>query len=395
MNEFVPLSRDLEGLFESRIHDLPKDIRCRVEREFHPFDWTELSPGQRQSLAAQRDNQVDPSLEDERQFWWEHFGRMTELERAIAKWEAVPTLTASDLAIQQARLDELRREHARLRAQAQRAAQPTAPEKGASASSADPDRADAQSTVTYVAYPHAFDTLRKRFEATCEEIAAWVYLGPLKGGLAAYRNGSELVTPPRFDYSTAVPGRGAGPNDYVAPLMACWFQQDEIARFVPIDRYMVGQGLIVRWSQVLGNDAKAFALAKVAERRLTDLRPIAGLASGSAPSDETLFPLEHGLFRVSDVEAIESTDFGPAAKFPPVQESPADRRQRLTQWVAEEKAAGTKAYLQAVAHREGISASRVKQLTSTPDGTPKAVANWIPFTPRVDRGSSTKPKRKR
>lgn len=55
------------------------------------------------------------------------------------------------------------------------------------------------------------------------------------------------------------------------------------------------------------------------------------------------------------------------------QESPTQRRQRLTERLQKEKSKGTKAYLRVVAEEEGISISRLKQLT-TPK--PDASGQW-------------------
>jgi hypothetical protein len=65
-------------------------------------------------------------------------------------------------------------------------------------------------TVRYIAYPKAMHQLAARLGATPEELAAWVWVGPGQGGIAAYVNANELDPPPRFHF-----GFG-GNDDYVS-----------------------------------------------------------------------------------------------------------------------------------------------------------------------------------
>ncbi len=52
----------------------------------------------------------------------------------------------------------------------------------------------------YIAYPKALKLLSDQLEATPDEIAAWVFMGPEDGGLAAYLNANEVEEPVRFFY---------------------------------------------------------------------------------------------------------------------------------------------------------------------------------------------------
>ena len=169
-----------------------------------------------------------------------------------------------------------------------------------------------RSPVQYVAYPKAMAKLRTRLDATPEELAAWVWLGPKIGGLSAFVNANELDPPPRFHFGL---GNGRGDDhDYVSHLMACWFLTDEIDRFEPTDRYITGSALIQRWIKQPGLKPLAFILAKIRESRLLDLHPICGLTQGSDPDDVSNPPVLDALFQMSDVKAIETEDFASDVK---------------------------------------------------------------------------------
>ena len=76
--------------------------------------WDSLSADQRRSVALQLDYQHDPATEQERQFWWDFFERMSNLKTQIAQWEVLATPTAADLARKETRLMELKQKLARL-----------------------------------------------------------------------------------------------------------------------------------------------------------------------------------------------------------------------------------------------------------------------------------------
>jgi len=103
-------------------------------------------------------------------------------------------------------------------------------------------------------------------------------------------------------------------DDYVAPMMACWFSEEDIERFNPEDRYITGKALIERWGKQAGIKAEAFIQAKIEESRLIDLHPIYGGTRGAISEDATFPPLETGLFVLAHVEAVEAEDFGGAGE---------------------------------------------------------------------------------
>ncbi len=168
---------------------------------------------------------------------------------------------------------------------------------------------------SYIALPRALALLAARLGATSEEIAGWVWDGPKLGGLRAYVNANELDPPPRFYYSESMN------VDYLADLMACWFDASEIASFTPRERYICGKALIERWSKHPGIHGKGLVLARLRESRLLDIHPIYGGTQGTFAEEDNFPPLETGLFPLSLVRAIDDEDFeaqGDTAKANPV-----------------------------------------------------------------------------
>lgn len=304
MSEFDALTLALEEWFDTPLCDLPGELRKRVEQEFFPMPWDNLSADQRHSVALQLDYQHDPATEQDQKFWWNFFERVDALKKQHAEWEAVATPTAAELALKEARLAELSQELARMDAQMRLARGDYYPERKPSLTKDCPSLAEPAPANRYVAYPKAMRQLTARLGATPEELAAWIWLGPKDGGIAAYMNANELDPPPRFFYTT-----GGDSHDYIGPLMACWFKVDDIDMFGPADRYITGAALIERWGQRPGLHTLAFIQAKIAESRLLDIHPIFGGTRGNS-DDQGLPPLESGLFPLAHVLQIEAEDFG-------------------------------------------------------------------------------------
>lgn len=308
MSEFDSLFQALAAWFHAGSGDLPDALRQRVDRACFPMSWDSLSTDQRRSVAAQFDDQRDPATEGARQAGWDFaLGRQT-LETEIAKWEAVSAPAASDLAVKQARLKDLRRDLARLK-QSQRDAEGDATlalTQPGDQLKANPPTDVETSPGKYIPYPKALRLLAERLSATPEEVAAWVWAGPDDGGLSAWLQANRSDRPRRFFFDL-----GDGDNfDYVAPLMACWFLESDIADFEPDDRYITGKVLIDRWREHPGIRLDAFIQAKIAESRLHDYHPIYGWTQGSFPGDLSCPPRAIALFLVSEVMTIEAEDFG-------------------------------------------------------------------------------------
>jgi hypothetical protein len=159
----------------------------------------------------------------------------------------------------------------------------------------------------YIAYPKALSLLNVRLHTTPEEVAAWLFMGPEQGGLAAYLNATEFdEPPPKFFYSL---GR-EGDFDYLSPLMGCWFIEENILSFQPTERYITGKALIERWGEQPGLQPEAYIIAKIRESRLMDLHPIYGGIEATSSDIGGFPPLETCLFAISQIEEIEKSDFG-------------------------------------------------------------------------------------
>ncbi|TCV81283.1 hypothetical protein [Sulfurirhabdus autotrophica] len=294
---FDSLTKALEDWFDTPLEALPEMQKKRVETDFFPIPWSDLSPDQRRSVAAQLDYQHDPATEKDREFWWEFFEHKAGIKKAINNWETISAPTASDLDKKETRLAELRRE---LTVMEQK-------ERNSRGNylvhwSKRPKASPTSDKAVYIPYPKTLKLLSDRLNASPEEIATWIWMGPNEGGLAAYMNANELETPQRFyfDYFMG--------TDYLAPLMACWFLADDVSNFQPNDRYITGKTLIERWSKQPGIQPEAYIRAKITESRLLDLHPTMGGTQWTR--DETWPPKETALFLLTHVAHIEIEDFG-------------------------------------------------------------------------------------
>jgi len=300
---FDSLTLALEDWLDAPLQDLPGLLRARVDREFYPHTWEPLTPHQRRLRALECDYRQDPATEVERAYWWEFDVRQRELRQQLEHWKQVATPTAKDLAAQEKRLNELTRELARMEIEERRPRPDYYP--GRAVRQDDGEGSAAQRAgFPYVAYPMAMSQLARRLRASPEELAAWVFCGPKKGGIAAYMHANELDPPPRFCFPV-----GTGDFDYVQYLMGCWFKKSDLDQFAPADRYITGQALIDRWNVRAHLQALPFIQAKIFESRLMELHPLYGLTRGSMPDQKEFPPVTMGLFALSQVEAIEATDF--------------------------------------------------------------------------------------
>lgn len=298
--EFDSLSLALGDWFDRNLDDLPLELRQRTEREFCPIPWDQLSAGQRRYYALQQDYLHDPATEQDRQFWWNFSERLHELQAQMKKWKSTATPTASEILLKDSRLKELQQEIDRMQLQQRQAPGDYYPER----KSLDADKMPATTKNDYIAYPKAMKILRERWGATPEELAAWVDLGPETGGIEAYRNANELNPPPRFDFIYFL---DMDDEDYLSLLMACWFRQDDIERFEPVDRYITGEALIERWSKFVPRP-DAFIRSKIFESRLSDIHPTFGFTQGSHVNDTSRPPLSAALFSMKDIKDIEAED---------------------------------------------------------------------------------------
>ncbi|MDP1647851.1 MAG: hypothetical protein Q8M01_06590 [Rubrivivax sp.] len=304
MSNFDPLTLACEDWFATPLCELPDALRQRVEKEFAPMPWDHLSAEQRRSVALQLDYQHDPATEKAREDWWVFFNRMSALEAELAREGASDRVNLDELLDGSGRLKNIRDQIRRMKARERHAKDNYYPQRRVPVPELAPGK--------YMAYPKALHHLRERLGSTPEELAAWVWLGPDTGGLAAYLNVNELDPPPRFNFGVLPLFGTAGEEDadYVAPLMGCWFSSDDVANFQPADRFITGKVLIERWSSIPGLKVEPFIRAKIQESRLLDLHPIYGGTQAGSSNADHLPPMTEGLFRLADVEEIEAEDFG-------------------------------------------------------------------------------------
>ncbi len=110
MSSCDSLTLALEGWFDKPLCDLPDALRRRLEDDFWPMPWDRLTAAGRRDVTQQVDYKADPATEQVRQFCWDQSERMILITTDIAKWEAIATPTALDLAQKETRLIELRQE---------------------------------------------------------------------------------------------------------------------------------------------------------------------------------------------------------------------------------------------------------------------------------------------
>ena len=163
-----------------------------------------------------------------------------------------------------------------------------------------------------VAYPKTMDFLKRRWNATPEEVAAWVDQGSDGGGLSAYvvNTMSGEVTRARFFPHP-------DDHDYVRLLHGLHWKRKELASFRPLERFLTGTALKSRWSRLESLDAGALIQAKIEEGTLVDYHPITGVSGdhwkGTDLLGDGLPSLEQALFSLAQIETIEANDF-PAAE---------------------------------------------------------------------------------
>ena len=315
-------------------------------------------PDQRRSFAQQHDYKHDPATENHREFWFNFYAGLHDLDREIGKWKRVGAPTALDLKQKESELQALRDKKAHLLRLKDMFLERRFPRI---MSEYEPE-AEAAIEEDYLAFPAALDRLSRRLDTSAEEIAAWVFMGPDEGGLRAF-------TKPR--YSSEVSRFWFQPEmdpDYESLLFNCWFSEAEIDSFEPSERFITGETLIVRWMDSIGDKAKGFIVAKVVAGELADLHPVKGAtaATNSEPSD---FPaLETGLFSLAEIEEIEQEqgiEYTGESLFMEKsdQESAKQRQVRLAKWVqVETQLRGKRGAKQRAADREGISRQRISQI---------------------------------
>jgi hypothetical protein len=181
----------------------------------------------------------------------------------------------------------------------------------------------------FIPYTKAKKHLASRLGASAEEIAAWVFMGPVPmatscrnkdsvsamdaqlstfrywpclplEGLAAYAHANEFDEPPRFHFDYAVHG-----DDYLRPLQSSWFRAEDIAAFRPMSRYITGRALRERWQSHVDH-VDDFISYRIRETSLLDIHPTGGGTEWSINESSKPPSKESALFLLAHIEAIEA-----------------------------------------------------------------------------------------
>lgn len=385
---FENLTLALEAWFDQALDALPDAIRHRVQGQLS-VPWNLLTSTQRRAAAMKWDHQNDPATKRDREFWLDLIARKLAFRQRIYECEAGVTPAVRDLAQKEDTLKDLRKEFATLK-ERQRQSSVDYYSYFAQTPPTVVDQAPTKkpgASILYIAYPKAIALLANRLDATPAELAAWVWKGPKRGGIAAYRKGDLLDPPQRFRYHLD----NSADSDYLSLLMAAWFNEVDIAHFEPVDRYITGEALIERWSQQMGLQTDAFVRAKISESRLMDAHPIFDVTQGTYPERPAFPPLTSGLFLLAEVEEIEAEDF---ACIHEGSESACSSCQPVNAWriknhfaVRRDSSANDKWWIKMMrdAKRNGLTECRVGDVKTGPGGSmwqPHLVAAWL-----VDRQS--------
>lgn len=124
MSDYEPLAPAIENWLDKPLCDLPEPLSDRVTRDF-VSSWDSLTPEQRLSVAEQWDDQHDPTQEDIRNYWFEFYNRLGELDEKISQVDAMPTPTASDFVLKEEHLEKLRQERQEMEAELVKPAEET------------------------------------------------------------------------------------------------------------------------------------------------------------------------------------------------------------------------------------------------------------------------------
>lgn len=308
--EFKSLTLALEGWFDQPFEALPEALQEWVAEVFRNGvrPWGEYLGAQRRSITLQHDQARDPALKEKRSAFWVFINETGEVRKQIEALEAAPADTADAVLRQAERLAELRDVLARREFQENLPWPPYEPKPAS-------DIAD-EGPVVWLSYPQAMRKLADAHDASPEELAGWIW----DDSLMAYLHANELGASEQFTYEADYVGDMS--MDYVAPLSACWFKQEDLEEFEPTCRYITGAALLERWRDLPYFHGAGHIRDLVKAGRLNDVHPIAGATQASFPDELHYPPLTEALFELDAVERVEAEDFGLSRSEDAIQENP-------------------------------------------------------------------------
>jgi hypothetical protein len=300
MTPFIPLEKALESWFDKFLFELPPSLKRRVTASL-PIAalWDDLPSEQRRAVARYQDFLHDPQLFDFNEFWFNFYARNRELEHELADWQRTATPTASDMQLRQGNIARLEQELVQRQHLEKALLYRRFPHHERSGD--DNDYPAIDDRTAWIAFPKALRILETAFDATAEEVAAWIFMGAGRGGLRAWEDQPRVPEPKRFYYE---PEQN---NDYVTPLIRCWFIEQEILAFCPTERFITGRQLTEKWAPVLNERTARLIEELTAAGRLTDLHPVQGgtrVSTGYADGPE----LSTGLFAASEIASVEAEE---------------------------------------------------------------------------------------
>lgn len=178
----------------------------------------------------------------------------------------------------------------------------------------------------YLSFRQALPLLKNRIGATKAEFACWIFFDELK----AYCHVHEFAEPPEFDLSgIAMTHWQSADKDsppYLKALDDAFFLAADVDSFDPEDRYITFSELVQRWLPYCETRELTvnFIRSRVHQSRLSDFAPWLGVTElsrvffPSLPDDfERLRPTtEWAMFKLTEVESIEASDFSDETKHP-------------------------------------------------------------------------------
>lgn len=108
--EYQSAVKLLDGLWGVTLDELsPEQAAAWSLAALPSLKWDDLSPKERQSVAAQHDQQHDPANADENAFWFRNACDIADVEREIAKRELLPEKTATEIEAKERLLSDSRK----------------------------------------------------------------------------------------------------------------------------------------------------------------------------------------------------------------------------------------------------------------------------------------------
>lgn len=145
-----------------------------------------------------------------------------------------------------------------------------------------------------------------------EEFCMWIFEGEKNGGLQAYVKNEDNGNVEKFPSVGWLPDTKL--KDCVDDLQQMFFLKSDIEKFIPVNRYMTGKKLLVRWALSIG-DEKTNELIKRYLRSLEDLQSdsptspiLQGFNPGIAAIDKPAGLQYDALYRLDAITEIEEKE---------------------------------------------------------------------------------------